>query len=135
MTVAVDNPSPRGNANVRQCNPPPFPPFLSSRSTTYTTYTRYNRYNIIRPNNVDRETPDSPERVGGVVDEDDILQVATEHGEVFQKVPVDAEARVPVQAVLDPLPLRVEDVQQFLRVHLLRGGEDGNLRSVLEKVF
>ena len=70
-----------------------------------------NNYNQRR-----HKTPDSPERVGGVVDEDDVLQVAAEHGEVFQKVPVDAEARVPVQAVLDPLPLRVKDVQQFLRV-------------------
>lgn len=63
-----------------------------------------------------------PEGVGRVVDKDRLREVPPQHVEVLEVVALDQEARVPEQPVLDELPLRVDYVQERVRVNLRRRG-------------
>mmetsp|Transcript_29128 Transcript_29128/g.61565 ORF Transcript_29128/g.61565 Transcript_29128/m.61565 type:complete len:205 (-) Transcript_29128:1306-1920(-) len=70
-------------------------------------------------------------RLWAVVDDDGVLQVAADHREVFQVVPFDEHAAVAEEPVPDEPPLRVQNVQQLLRIHLLRRREDHHLKQFL----
>ena len=65
-----------------------------------------------------------------VVNDHCLGQVPPERRQVLHVVPLHINTRVPEQPVVDALPLRVDDVQQLLRVHALAGREDDHLKQL-----
>lgn len=69
-------------------------------------------------------------RLWRIIDNDGLRQVPAQDREIFDVVPVDAHAVFPKEAVLDPLPLRVQQVQQLVGVHSFRRGKQYDLEHL-----
>lgn len=59
----------------------------------------------------------------GVVNDGNLMQLATQDRKVLQIVAVHVDTRVSKHAVLDVFALGVQNIQQFIGVHALRSGE------------
>ena len=73
-----------------------------------------------------------------VVNDNCLGQIPTQNVQVLDIVPVDADAMLPEEAIFDPLPVGVQQVQELVCVHFLRGREQGYfvlLRDSLEELY
>lgn len=75
---------------------------------------RFDRYSVVHL---------VTERVRRVVHENSFCEVTSENIQVFEVVPFNQKARVSKEAVLDEFVLRVDQVEERVRVNLLRRRE------------
>ena len=55
------------------------------------------------------------------------MYVRTQDIQIFDVVAIDTDTVFTKESVLDPLPLRIQQIQQLVCVHLFGGCEEGDL--------